>query len=143
MCPRDRVLESEEFGMLMKLCNSVHHYFGSALHAPTATHKKYSKHRDNDTLLSFIKIIETHMGGNIISYLQLLRLRNPLVATIHSNEFNKLNVWREFFSLVQRYGLYENFFSVCQKIYPSMRVLSLASSNIVVMENIVFLCSHG
>ena len=80
----DDVLELEEFGMLMKFCNNLRNYFGSACHAAVAILKKHNKHNDNDVLLSFIKISETHMGGKIITLLRLIRLRDPLVVTIHS-----------------------------------------------------------
>ena len=73
------------------------------------------------------------MEGKIIDLLLLLRLRYPLVAITHSNEFRTLNMWRELCSLLLRDELWEYFFSVCRLFYPVMRVLRLADSKISVM----------
>ena len=88
----DDVFKLEEFDMLVTLHNRLRNYFGSARHAPTEILKKRSKDDNNDIPLSFIKIEDALMGGKIICLLSLLRLRDPLVTTIHSNEFRKSNV---------------------------------------------------
>ena len=91
----DDVLKLEDVGMLVKLCNHIRKYFDSTCHAPAEMLKKYSKVCDNDS-------IEFHKDRKIIDLLRLLRLRDHIVAKIHSNEFCKLNAWRKFYSLVQR-----------------------------------------
>ena len=88
--------------------------------------------------LSFIKIAETRMGGKIIALLRLVRLRDPLVATIVSAEFRKINKWRSFCALVQQDDLWAYIFSVCRAFYPVMRVLRLADSKIPVMDKLYY-----
>ena len=98
----DNVFKLEEFDVLVIFHNSLCNYFGSTRHCPEAMLKKNSKDNNNDIHLGFIKIEDTRMGGNIISLLRLLRLRDPLAIEIHSNEFRKLNVRWEFCSLLLR-----------------------------------------
>ena len=61
---------------------------------PAVMFKKHRKNNNNDIPLSFIKIEDTLMRGKIIALLCLLRLRDPLVTTIHSSESRALNAWR-------------------------------------------------
>ena len=114
--------------MLTKLHNRLRNHFGSTRHNPVKILEKRSKHLNNDITLSFIKIADARMGGNIISLLLLIRLRDPLSATIHSNEFIKLNSWRELYSLVLRDEVWEHVFTVCQSFYSVMFVFRLADS---------------
>ena len=69
--------------MLVMLHNLLRNYFGSARHYPAAMLKKHRKHIDNDVTLSFINVTDMSIGENIIALLRILRLRDPLVATIH------------------------------------------------------------
>ena len=132
------VFKLPELSVLVQYHNRVRNYFGSVRHAPSAMFRKHSKDHNNGISLSFIKIAETRMGGNIIALLRPLRLRDPLVATIVTAEFRKLNCWRSFSSLAQNEGLWEYIFKVCRAFYPVMRVLRLADSKIPVMDKLYF-----
>ena len=134
----DDVFKLKEFDVLVLFHNQLCNYFGSVRHAPAAMFKTHSKAHNNGIALSFIKIADTHLGGTIIALLCLLRLRDPLVATTVSSEFRKLNVWREFSSLVQRDDLWQYIFTMCRAFYPVMRVLPLADSKIAVMDKLYF-----
>ena len=92
----------EDFDTLVTLHNLLRNYFGSAHHDPASMLKKHSKDDYNAISLSFIKIADTRMVGKIIALLRLLRLRDPLVTTINSNEFRKSSVWWKFSSLLLR-----------------------------------------
>ena len=59
---------------------------------PAAMLNKHRKKNNNNIPLSIIKIEDMRIVGNVISLLRLLRLRDPLVATINSNESLKLNL---------------------------------------------------
>ena len=132
------VFKLKELSVLVQYHNRLRNYFGSVRHAPSAMFRKHSKDHNKGISLSFIKIAETRMGGNIIALLRLLRLRDPLVATIVSAEFRKLKCWRSFSSLAQNEGLWEYIFKVCRAFYPVMRVLRLADSKIPVMDKLYF-----
>ena len=134
----DDVFKLEEFDLLAQFHNRLRNYFGSVRHSPAAMFRQHSKDHNNGIPLSFIKIAETRMGGKIIALLRLLRLRDPLVSTIVSSEFRKLNVWRAFCSLAQKDELWQYIFSVCRAFYPVMRVLRLADSKIAVMDKLYF-----
>ena len=79
------VFKLEEFDMLVTLHGFLRNFFGSIRHAPEAMFKKHSKQINTDIPLSFIKIADAYMGGNIIALLRLLRSRDPLTATSHSH----------------------------------------------------------
>ena len=84
------------------------------------------------------RLLKHAWGGCSIGLLRLIRLRDALVATSLSPEFKRLNVWRDFCSLLQDDDLWELIFAVSRALYPAMRVLRLADCKVAGMEKLYY-----
>ena len=132
------VFHLPQLKMLVSFYNRLRNFFGSVRHSPAAMFRKQSKAHNGGAAIGFIKIAETRMGGCSIGLLRLIRLRDALVATSLSPEFKKLNVWRDFCSLLQDDDLWELIFAVSRALYPAMRVLRLADCKVAGMEKLYY-----
>jgi len=70
-------------------------YMGSTHHAAHAIFRKYRMKHNKEIFVGFIKPSECRMGGELISLLRLLRLKDALRSTINSKEFLDLNNFKE------------------------------------------------
>ena len=57
--------------------------------------RKYTRKHNKGIFVGFIKPSECRMGGELISLLRLLRLKDALRSTINSKEFLNLNNFKE------------------------------------------------
>ena len=89
----DDVFKRDGLGILTRFSRDCRDKFGSPRHNTLAMFQKHSARYNSGRELLFVKPCETRMGGEIISLLRLLRLRDPLVSTTCLKEFKDLKLW--------------------------------------------------
>lgn len=83
---------------------------------------------NNGVPLSFIRVAGTHMAGNLIAALRLLRLKPALLACIRTPEFLRLNKHKLVVTVLLKEEVWDFIFAVCRAFYPIMRIVRLADS---------------
>ena len=78
------------------------------------------------------------MGGELISLLRLLRLKDALRSTINSKEFLDLNNFKEECCVLNNDHFWMYLFLMCRVLYAPMRVLRLADQQTASMDNYIF-----
>jgi hypothetical protein len=78
------------------------------------------------------------MGGELISLLRLLRLKDALRSTINSKEFLNLNNFKEECCVLNYDNFWMYLFLMCRVLYAPMRVLRLADQQTVSMDKLYF-----
>jgi len=86
--------------------------------------------------LGFIKPSECRMAGEHITILRLLRLKNALLATINSKEFNDLRVFDSVCQVLMNPDFWKWTFVMCCALYAPMRVLRLADQKSAAMDKL-------
>ena len=76
------------------------------------------------------------MGGELISLLCLLRLKDALRSTINSKEFLKLNNFKNECCVLNNDNLWMYLFLMCCVLYAPMRVLCLADQQTASMDKL-------
>jgi hypothetical protein len=76
------------------------------------------------------------MGGELISLLCLLRLKDALRSTINSKEFLKLNNFKNECCVLNNDNLWMYLFLMCCVLYAPMRVLRLADQQTASMDKL-------
>jgi hypothetical protein len=115
-----------------KLCN----IFGAVRHSLSAMFKKYSRQHNHGVHLGFIKPSECRMAGEHIAILRLLRLKNALLASIHSKEFKDLRVFDSVCQVLMNPDFWKWTFVMCRALYAPMRVLRLADQKSAAMDKL-------
>ena len=98
--------------------------------------KKYSRQHNHGVHLGFIKPSECWMAGEHIAILRLLRLKNALLATIHSKEFKDLRVFDSVCQVLMNPYFWKWTFVMCRALYAPMRVLRLADQKSAAMDKL-------
>jgi hypothetical protein len=78
------------------------------------------------------------MGGELISLLRLLRLKDTLRSTINSKEFLDLNNFKEECCVLNNINFWMYLFLMCPVLYGPMRVLRLADQQTTSMDKLYF-----
>jgi hypothetical protein len=78
------------------------------------------------------------MGGELISLLRLLRLKDALRSTINSKEFLNLNNFKEECCVLNNDNFWMYLFLMCRVLYAPMRVLRLADQKTASMDKLYF-----
>jgi hypothetical protein len=78
------------------------------------------------------------MGGELISLLRLLRLKDALRSTINSKEFLDLNNFKEECCVLNNDNFWMYLFLMCRVLYAPMRVLRLADQQTASMDKLYF-----
>jgi hypothetical protein len=88
--------------------------------------RKYTRKHNKGIFVGFIKPSECRMGGDLISLLRLLCLKDALRSTINSKEFLNLNNFKEECCVLNNDNFWMYLFLMCRVLYAPMRVLHLA-----------------
>jgi len=99
------------------------------------------KHNEG-IFVGFIKPSECRMGGELISLLRLLRLKDALRSTINSKEFLDLNNFKEECCVLNNDHFWMYLFLMCRVLYAPMRVLRLADQQTASMDKLYFYVSQ-
>ena len=78
------------------------------------------------------------MGGELISLLRLLRLKDALRSTINSKEFLDLNNFKEECCVLNNDNFWMYLFLMCRVLYAPMCVLRLADQQTASMDKLYF-----
>ena len=100
--------------------------------------KKYTRKHNKGIFVGFIKPSECQMGGEHISLLCLLRLKDALRSTINSKEFLDLNNFKEECCVLNNDNFWMYLFLMCRVLYAPMRVLRLADQQMALMDKLYF-----
>jgi len=95
------------------------------------------KHNEG-IFVGFIKPSECRMGGELISLLHLLRLKDALRSTINLKEFLGLNNFKEECCVLNNDNFWMSLFLMCRVLYAPMRVLHLADQQMASMDKLYF-----
>lgn len=134
----DDIFKRGGLRILTKFSRDCRDKFGSTRHNTTAMFRNHSARYNSGRELLFVKPCETRMGGEIISLLRLLRLRDPLVSTTCSKEFKELKQWPEFCTILQNDDLWKFIFAICRATYAPMRILRLADMKVPGMGKLYY-----
>ena len=98
------------------------------VHAPRSACNVQKVHKETNKgiFVGFIKPSECRMGGELISLLCLLRLKDALRSTINSKEFLNLNNFKEEYCVFNNDNFWMYLFLMCCVLYAPMRELRLA-----------------
>ena len=100
--------------------------------------RKYTRKHNKGIYVGFIKPSECRMGGELISLLRLLRLKDALRSTINSKEFLDLNNFKEECCVLNNDNFWMYLFLMCRVLYAPMRVLRLADQQTASMDKLYF-----
>ena len=100
--------------------------------------RKYTRKHNKGIYVGFIKPSECRMGGELISLLRLLRLKDALRSTINSKEFLDLNNFKEDCCVLNNDNFWMYLFLMCRVLYAPMRVLRLADQQTASMDKLYF-----
>ena len=100
--------------------------------------RKYTRKHNKGVYVGFIKPSECRMGGEHISLLRLLRLKDALRSTISSKEFLDLNNFKEECCVLNNDNFWMYLFLMCRVLYAPMRVLRLADQQTASMDKLYF-----
>ena len=78
------------------------------------------------------------MGGELISLLHLLRLKDTLRSTINSKEFLDLKIFKLECCVLNNEKFWMYLFLMCHVLYAPMRVLRLADQQMASMDKLYF-----
>ena len=78
------------------------------------------------------------MGGELISLLRLLRLKDALRSTINSKEFLYLKIFKLECCVLNNDKFWMYLFFICRVLYVPMRVLCLADQQTALMDKLYF-----
>ena len=78
------------------------------------------------------------MGGELISLLRLLRLKDALRSTINSKEFFDLKIFKEECCVLNNNNFWMYLFLMCRVLYAPMRVLCLADQQKASTDKLYF-----
>jgi hypothetical protein len=90
--------------------------------------RKYTKKHNKGTFVGFIKPREWQMGGELISLLCLVCLKEALTLTIDSNKVLSLNKFKEDGFVLNNNNFWLNLFSLCHVLYAPMHLADLQSA---------------
>ncbi len=82
--------------------------------------------------------LHCRMGGNFIAMLRVLRLREPLVATVSSAEFRGLRAFENIAGLILNPHFWTYWSFMVRAMYPFMRILRLADRKIPGMDKLYY-----
>ena len=100
--------------------------------------RKYTRKHNKGIYVGFIKPSECRMGGELISLLRLLHLKDALRSTINSKEFLDLNNFKEECCLLNNDHFWMYLFLMCCVLYATMCVLRLADQQTATMDKLYF-----
>ena len=100
--------------------------------------RRYTRKHNKGIYVGFIKPSECRMGGELISLLRLLRLKDALRSTINSKEFLDLNNFKEECCVLNNDNFWMYLFLMCRVLYAPMRVLRLADQQTASMDKLYF-----
>jgi hypothetical protein len=100
--------------------------------------RKYTRKHKKGIFVGFIKPSKCRMGGELVSLLRLLRLKDALRSTINSKEFLDLNNFKEECCALNNYSFWMYLFLMCHVLYAPMRVLRLADHQTASMDKLYF-----
>jgi hypothetical protein len=111
---------------------------GSTCHAAHAMFRKYKRKHNKGIFVGFIKPSECRMGGELISLICLLCLKDALRSTINPKEFLDLNNFKEECCVLNNNSFWMYLFLMCCVLYAPMCVLRLADQQMVLMDKLYF-----
>jgi len=100
--------------------------------------RKYTRKHNKGIFVGFIKSSECLMGGELISLLRLLCLKDALRSTINSKEFLDLNNFKEECCVLDNASFWMYLILMCRVLYAPMHVLRLADQQTASMDNYIF-----
>ena len=103
-----------------------------------AMFKKYMRKHYKGIFVGFIIPSECRMGGELISLLRLLHLKDAFRSTINSKEFLGLNNFKEECCVLNNDNFWMYLFLMCHVLYAPIRVLRLADQETVSMDKLYF-----
>ena len=78
------------------------------------------------------------MGGELIQLLRLMRLKEPLIATVSSPAFMGLRAFQNVAGVILNPTFWEYLFKMCRAVYPLMRILRLGDRKIPGYDKLLF-----
>jgi hypothetical protein len=103
-----------------------------------AMFRKYTRKHNKGIFVGFIKPSECQMGGELISLLRLLRLKDALRSTINSKEFLDRNNFKEECCVLNNDIFWMYLFLMCRVLCAPMCVLRLADQQTASMDKLYF-----
>jgi hypothetical protein len=100
--------------------------------------RKYTRKHNKGIFVGFIKPSECQMGGENISLLRLLCLKDALRSTINSKEFLNLNNFKEEWCALNNDNFWMYLFLMCRVLYAPIRVLRLADQQTASIDKLYF-----
>ena len=100
--------------------------------------KKYTRKHNKGIFVGFIKPSKCQMGGELISPLCLLHLKDALRSTINSTEFLDLNNFKEECCVLKNNNFWMYLFLMCHVLFAPMRVLCLSNQQTASMDKLYF-----
>ena len=119
-----------EIRLMLTNYRRLYRLFGSgAMHSPYALFLQQSKNFNGGRKVGLIRAADTRMAGHAYAQVRMLKLRQPLVATISSAAYKDLKL-KGFPTKVEEYLLNNDMwlatFEVQRCLFPMIRVLRLA-----------------
>jgi hypothetical protein len=122
-----------EVRLLLVNYQRVYRMFGSgSMHSPYALFIQQSKNFNAGRKVGLIRAADTRMAGHIYAQCRLLRLREPLLATIASAAFKDLKLKKKaekVESFLSNPEMWKAVYVLLRCLYPMLRVLRLADQS--------------
>ena len=126
------------FKNLSEFCKQCRNIWGATRDLAHTMFRKYTRQHNKGVYVGFIKPSKCQMGGELISLLHLLRLKDALRSTINSKEFLDLNNFKEECCVLNNDNFWMYLFLMCRVLYAPMRVLRLADQQTASMDKLYF-----
>jgi hypothetical protein len=125
--PTDEIILAKKhqvdlFKNLSNFCKRYRNIWGSTCHAVHAMFKRCTRKHSKRIFVGFIKPSECRMGGELISLLRLLHLKDAFRSTINSKEFLGLNNFKEECCVLNNDNFWMYLFLMCHVLYAPIRV---------------------
>jgi hypothetical protein len=126
------------FKNLSEFCKQCRNIWGAMRDLAHTMFRKYTRQHNKGVYVGFIKPSKCQMGGELISLLHLLRLKDTLRSTINSKEFLDLKIFKLECCVLNNEKFWMYLFLMCHVLYAPMRVLRLADQQMASLDKLYF-----
>ena len=108
-------------------------------HSPYGIFMKYSREHYGNHAVGLIRAADTRMAGYFAAFTRLLRLKDPLLEAVRSQQYKKMSEkspdkkkatkmkWAK--NLLLNKSMWKRLFTICQAVYPALLILRTADKS--------------